>query len=386
MISRIDITSIYEIGVEILQPKATVQGLPIYEPGKPLEEVKRELGLTDVIKLASNENPYGCSQKVWAAIEEEKENLFLYPEGHPSLLAERLADHLGIDSSRLIFGNGSDEIVQMICRAYLSAGDESVLADPTFSRYETGIRVEGAKPIKVPLRDGVHDLDQMLAALTDQTRVVWICNPNNPSGTIVHHHELKAFLEKIPDHVLVVVDEAYAEYVVDSNYPDSLSLLDAHPQMIILRTFSKIYGLAAFRIGYGIMHPDIVQEFHRVREPFNTNRLAQHAALAALEDQAFVERCRTKNYQAIQHVSSVFDEWGIAYYPPHGNFILLDTGHPADDAFKFLLKRGVIVRSGQALGFPTHLRVTLGTSKQNERFLEVYSEYLKSKRSIRSNA
>lgn len=385
-IYRLHLTLIYEIGVETLQPKATVQGLPIYEPGKPLEDVKREFGLTDVIKLASNENPYGCSEGVWAALEEEKEKFYLYPEGNATLLAERLADHLNVDSRQLIFGNGSDEIVQMICRAYLSAGDESVLADPTFSRYETGTLIEGAKPVKVPLRDGVHDLDKMLTVITDKTRIVWICNPNNPSGTIVHHQALKAFLEQIPDNVLVVVDEAYAEYVVDSNYPDSLSLLDSHPRMIILRTFSKIYGLAAFRIGYGIMHPDIVQELHRVREPFNTNRLAQRAAIAALDDQAFVARCRIKNRQAIEHVCGVFDEWGIKYYPAHGNFILFHTGHPAQDAFQFLLKRGIIVRSGQALGFPMYLRVTLGTSEQNERFLEAYSEYMKNKRSIKSNA
>ena len=203
----------------------------------------------------------------------------------------------------------------MICRAYLSAGDESVIADPTFSRYETGIRIEGAEPIKVPLQNGVHDLERMAAAVTDRTRIVWICNPNNPSGTIVHHQEVRDFLEKIDDHILVVIDEAYAEYVVDPNYPDSLSLLKSHPQMIILRTFSKIYGLAAFRIGYGIMHPDIVKELHRVREPFNTNRLAQAAAVAAIGDQEFVKRCREKNYQAIEQVCHQFDEWGIGYYP-----------------------------------------------------------------------
>ena len=368
-----------------LQPKASVRGLPIYEPGKPLEDVKRELGLTDVIKLASNENPYGCSKNVWTALEEEKEQFHLYPEGYATLLAEQLAKHLAVDSEQLIFGNGSDEIVQMICRAYLAAGEEAIIADPTFSRYEIGILIEGAKPVKIPLHNGVHDLEKMRAAITDKTRIVWICNPNNPSGTIVHHQELTSFLEQIPENVIVVVDEAYAEYVVDTNYPDTLSLLDAHPNLIILRTFSKIYGLAAFRIGYGIANPHIVQELHRVREPFNTSRLAQRAAIAALQDQDFVEDCRRKNRQAIEQVCKVLDEWGIDYYPAHGNFILLDTGFPADDAFQFLLKKGVIVRSGKSLGFPTHLRVTLGTSQQNQRFLSAYEEYLKSKRSIQSN-
>lgn len=365
-----------------MQPKTTVRGLPIYEPGKPLEDVKREFGLTDVIKLASNENPYGCSEKVWTALAKQKDCFHLYPEGHPTLLAEQLAKYLEVDIEQLIFGNGSDEIVQMICRAYLIDGEESVLADPTFSRYEIGILIEGAKPVKIPLRDGVHDLERMQAAINDKTRIVWICNPNNPSGTIVHHQELKRFLEKTPENVIVVVDEAYAEYVVDKNYPDTLSLLASYPNLIVLRTFSKIYGLAAFRIGYGITNPAIVQELHRVREPFNTNRLAQHAALAALQDREFVEECKRKNQQEMEQVCSTLNEWDVSYYPAHGNFLLIDTGYSADDAFQYLLKRGVIVRSGQTLGFPTHIRVTLGTHKQNQRFLAVFAEYLKSKRSI----
>lgn len=368
-----------------MQPKASVQGLPIYEPGKPLEDVKREFGLTDVIKLASNENPYGCSDKVWSALAEEKERFHLYPEGHATLLAEHLARHLQVDVNRLIFGNGSDEIVQMICRAYLDVGEESVIADPTFSRYETGILIQGAKPVKVPLRDGVHDLEQMHAMITEKTRIVWVCNPNNPSGTIVDHQALKDLLEQTPEDILVVIDEAYAEYVVDPSYPDTLSLLEQHPNLIILRTFSKIYGLAAFRIGYGITHPKIVHELHRVREPFNTNRLAQRAAMAALQDQAFVEQCRIKNRQAMEQVCQTLDEWEIHYYPAHGNFVLFDTGYPSDEAFQFLLERGIIVRSGRALGFPTHLRVTLGTTEQNQRFLDAYDEFMKSKRRMRSN-
>lgn len=367
-------------GVEILQPKASVQGLPIYQPGKPLEEVKREYGLTEVIKLASNENPYGCSDQVWTALEKEKESFHLYPEGNAPLLAERLAEHLEVDSRRLIFGNGSDEVVQMICRAYLSAGEEAVIADPTFSRYETGISIEGATPIKVPLKEGTHDLVAMANAITEKTRLVWICNPNNPSGTIVHQQALESFLDQLPKDVMVILDEAYEEYVTDPDYPDSLGLLDDHPHIIVLRTFSKIYGLAAFRIGYGIAHPDVVGELQRVREPFNTNRLAQRAALAAVEDQAFVEKCKRENQAAIKTVCQQFDEWGIKYYPAHGNFILFDTGYPADEVFSFLLQRGVIVRSGKALGFPTFLRVTLGSPAENERFLQTYAAFLEHKK------
>lgn len=371
--------------MDILQPKASIQGLPVYQPGKPLEEVKREYGLTDVIKLASNENPYGCSENVWPALAEEKETFHLYPEGNATHLAEKLAEQIEVDPRRLIFGNGSDEIVQMICRAYLSSGDESVLANPTFSRYETGIRIEGAVPVKVPLKEGTHDLEAMSQAITDRTRVVWICNPNNPTGTIVHHQDLEAWIDQLPEHVLIVIDEAYYEYVTDPNFPDSLSLLDYDPRIIVLRTFSKIYGLAAFRIGYGIAHPDVVQDLQRVREPFNTNRLAQRAALAALEDQNFVQQCRVKNRQALAQVCQQFDEWGIDYYPAHGNFVLFDTGYPAEEVFQYFLQRGVIVRSGNPLGFPTHLRVTLGTSKQNQRFLAVYADFIEQQRSLQLN-
>jgi histidinol-phosphate aminotransferase len=223
-----------------MKPKASIRGLPVYQPGKPLEEVKREFGLKEVIKLASNENPFGCSKYVWPALAEEKENFYLYPEGSAPELREKLAEHLETDPRRLIFGNGSDEIVQMIARAYLEPGTESVMADITFPRYETLTRMEGATPVKVPLRDGTHDLEAMAQAVTEKTRIVWVCNPNNPTGTIVDHDALSDFLDQLPDHVLVVVDEAYYEYVTDPSYPDTLSLLDYNPRIIVLRTFSKI--------------------------------------------------------------------------------------------------------------------------------------------------
>ncbi|MFC7442117.1 histidinol-phosphate transaminase [Laceyella putida] len=362
-----------------MQPKVSVRGLPLYKPGKSLEEVKREFGLEDVIKLASNENPFGCSPKVWEALEGIKGEFQYYPEGAAPELREKLAEHLEVDPRRLIFGNGSDEIVQIIARTYLDRGDESVMADLTFPRYETVTRIEGGVPVVVPLKEGVHDLEGMLAAITDKTRLVWVCNPNNPTGTIVSHEALSDFLDRVPPHVLVVVDEAYHEYVTDSAYPDTISLLDYNPQIIILRTFSKIYGLAALRIGYGIAHPDVVAELERVREPFNVNRLAQKAAIAAVEDETFVFYCRTQNRIGISQMTEKFDEWGLSYFPAHGNFILVDTGHPADEVDEYLLRHGVIVRSGLHLGFPTHIRVTVGKKEQNERFLEVLHAYLHKK-------
>jgi histidinol-phosphate aminotransferase len=369
-----------------MKPKTTVQGLPVYQPGKPLEEVKRELGLEQVIKLASNENPFGCPPGVWDALTEVKDSLHLYPEGTAPELREKLAEHLEVDPRRLIMGNGSDEIVQMLARAYLERGTESVMADITFPRYETHTRIEGATPVRIPLKDGKHDLEAMKAAINEHTRIVWICNPNNPTGTIVTQEELERFLDDVPPHVLVVIDEAYHEYVTDPEYPDTISLLDYNPQIVILRTFSKIYGLAALRVGYGIGHPDVVKELNRVREPFNVNRLAQCAAIAALEDQTFVLYCRTQNRAGMKQITERLDEWGLSYFPAHGNFILLDTGFPADEVFRFLLKEGIIIRSGQALGFPTHIRVTIGTKDQNLRFLEALGQFLKQKGKISTNA
>jgi histidinol-phosphate aminotransferase len=365
----------------MISTKKSIQGLPVYQPGKSLEEVKRDLGLEQVIKLASNENPFGCSSKVWDALSQMREHFHLYPEDSAPMLRQKLAEQLEVDEQRLIFGNGSDEVVQMIARTYLEPGLESVMAVPTFPRYETVTRIEGAIPIEVPLKDGIHDLDAMGRAITDKTRLVWICNPNNPTGTFVNHEALTAFLDRLPDHVLVVIDEAYVEYVVDNSFTDTLSLLDYNPNIIVLRTFSKIYGLAAFRAGYGIAHPDVIRELSRVREPFNLNRLAQSATIAALEDETFVTYCRNQNSLGMKQISKQLAEWYVTFYPSQANFLLLDTGYDGEEAFQFLLRRGVIVRSGKALGFPTYLRVTIGNSSENEEFLAIFHKYLEEKRS-----
>jgi histidinol-phosphate aminotransferase len=362
-----------------MQPKKTLADVKLYQPGKPIEAVKRELGLTDVIKLASNENPFGCSPKVWEALEEDKQKLHFYPEGNAPALIEKLAEHLEVDERRLILGNGSDEIIQMLCRAYLEPGDEAVMASHTFPRYETEVKIEGATPVKVPLKDGTHDLEAMLAKVNDRTKIVWICNPNNPTGTFVTHDALSQFLDQLPPHVLVVLDEAYYEYVTDKNYPDSVSLLDYNPQIVILRTFSKIYGLAGLRIGYGIAHPEVIQQLQKVREPFNVNRLAQKATLAALEDETFVWYSRNQNRLGLEQVTKALDELGLSYYPSQTNFLLFDTGFPSDEVAQFLLREGIIVRPGSQLGFPTHLRVTIGKKEENERFLEGLRKFLKEK-------
>lgn len=365
----------------MISAKKSIQGLPIYQPGKSLEEVKRELGLERVIKLASNENPFGCSPKVWESLTQIKEQFHLYPEDDAPLLRQKLAESLEVDERRLVFGNGSDEVIQMIARAYLEAETESVMAAPTFPRYGTATRIESAVPIEIPLHDGKHDLDAMLQAVTDKTRLVWVCNPNNPSGTFVDHEALSTFIDQLPEHVLVILDEAYIEYVTNDTFPDSLSLLDYNPRIIILRTFSKIYGLASFRAGYGIAHPDVIQQLSRVREPFNLNRLAQAATLAAVEDETFVFYCRNQNRLGMKQITERLDEWGISYYPSQANFLLINTGYDGDEAFSHLLQQGVIVRSGKALGFPTYLRVTIGKKEENEAFLSGLQDFLQVKKS-----
>ena len=364
----------------MISSKKSIQGIPVYQPGKSLEEVKRELGLEQVIKLASNENPFGNSPKVWEALSQIKNSFHLYPEDSAPLLRQKLAEHLEVDERRLIFGNGSDEVIQMIARAYLEPSLESVMAIPTFPRYETSTRIEGAIPIEVPLKDGTHDLEAMLAAVTEKTRLVWVCNPNNPTGTMVDHDALVSFLDQLPDHVITVIDEAYEEYVTDNSYPDSLSLLDYNPNIVILRTFSKIYGLASFRAGYGIAHPNVIQELSRVREPFNLNRLAQEAASAALDDQTFVTYCRNQNRLGIKQLTEVLDSMDIFYFPSQANFLLIDTGYDSDEAFQFLLRRGIIVRSGSSLGFPNYLRVTIGNSEENAQFIAAFQAFLEEKR------
>lgn len=359
-----------------MEPKQTVQGLPVYNPGKPIEEVKREYGLEHVIKLASNENPFGCSPHVLQHLLSDAKQTALYPDGAMRELKKCAARHLSVAEEQLIFGNGSDEIVQLITRCFLESGSNAVMADVTFPRYKTNCQIEGAEVIEVSLKDGTHDLVAMAGAVNEMTKIVWVCNPNNPTGTIVTSKDVAAFMERIPSSVLVVMDEAYYEYVSDDNYPDSLSLLADYPNVIILRTFSKIYGLASLRVGYGIASTDVMTELNRVREPFNVNTLAQRAAMLALEDQAFVNDCHAKNIAGLKQLTSAFDRLGLHYFPSQGNFVFVETGVPSEEVFEHLLKQGVIVRHDPSWGYPTGIRVTIGNEEENETFLNALEAFL----------
>jgi histidinol-phosphate aminotransferase len=358
-----------------VQPKSNIVHLPVYQPGKPIEEVKRELGLTEVIKLASNENPFGCSEAAKQAIMNELANTSLYPDGAAVALTEALAGHLGVGKDQIIFGAGSDEVILMIARAFLVPGDETIMADETVPQYRHNVEIEGAKIIEVPLKDGRHDLPAMLEKVTDKTKIVWICNPNNPTGTIVTKDELDAFMAKVPAHVLVVLDEAYCEYIDDPAYPNGIEYVKRYPNVISLRTFSKIYGLASLRIGYGIGTPEIIRYINQVREPFNTTRYAQAAAKAALEDTAFIAECRRRNAEGLAYLKAEFDRLDLRYFEPYGNFVMFDTGIPSQKVFDALLRKGIISRA-RWTHYPTHIRITVGSAEQNRKFIEALEQVL----------
>ncbi|MBD8070242.1 histidinol-phosphate transaminase [Bacillus sp. PS06] len=359
-----------------MEIKAQLLDLKPYQPGKPIETVKRVFGLEKITKLASNENPFGCSEKAKQAILEELNSLALYPDGYSTDLRKAVAEHLNVDETQLIFGNGSDEVIQIICRALLGPGKNTVMPTPSFPQYKHNAVIEGAEVREVELVDGEHNLGEMLAAIDEQTQIVWICNPNNPTGTYIEKEKLFSFVSKVPKHVLVVLDEAYYEYVVASDYPETIGLLSEYENVVILRTFSKAYGLASLRIGYGIGSSKLIQQIEPAREPFNTTRVAQAAAKAAISDQEFIKECVSKNKKGLDQFYTFCEEHHLSYYKSQGNFILIDFKQQGDQVFQYLLERGFIVRSGNALGFPTSVRITVGTEEQNAEIIGHLTEML----------
>ncbi|MBH0174382.1 histidinol-phosphate transaminase [Fictibacillus sp. 23RED33] len=361
-----------------MQPKQQLLSLKPYKPGKPVEEVKRELGLEKIVKLASNENPYGCSDLAKEKIREELSQLHVYPDGYSAELREKLSNQLQVKQDQIIFGNGSDEVVQILCRAYLSSETNTVMAAPTFPQYRHNAVIEGAEVREVQLNEGNHDLDAMLEAIDQNTRIVWLCNPNNPTGNYIPESEFVSFMEKVPSDVIVVSDEAYYEYVSAADYPNTLDYLEKYSNLVILRTFSKAHGLAALRIGYGVAASSIIQYIEPAREPFNTSRIAQAAAIGALEDDTFIRECKEKNRKSLELFYAFCDDKGLLYYPSEANFILIDVKSDADKAFDYLLRKGYIVRSGSALGFPTMIRITVGEEVQNKEIIEHLGTYIDS--------
>ncbi|UNC91441.1 histidinol-phosphate transaminase [Candidatus Contubernalis alkaliaceticus] len=351
-----------------------------YVPGKPIEEVERELGIKDVIKMASNENPFGPSPRALEAMREALHKISMYPDGNCFYLKDMLAEMLFVEPDNLVVGNGSDEILKLLAEAFLDPGDEIVIAQPSFSEYEFVGKIMGANCVFVPLKDFTHDLESMGRAVTEKTKIVFICNPNNPTGTIVTKAETDDFLKQLDPRVLVVFDEAYYEYVEDEDYPQSLDYVGEGQNVIVLRTFSKIYGLAGQRIGYGIAKPDIISALHRVREPFNVNLLAQVAALAAVEDQEHLEKSIQGNREGKDFLFSWFEKKGINYVPTQANFIFLQVGVDSQEVFQEMMKLGVIVRTGDIFGHPDFIRITVGTMQENRRFTECLEKVLRNQK------
>jgi histidinol-phosphate aminotransferase len=347
-----------------------------YQPGKSIESVKKQYNLENIVKLASNENPFGCSKKVHTALQTNVPNIELYPDGYATNLREKVASFLQVMPEELIFGNGSDNLIQIISRALLHPNASTIMAAPTFSQYRHNAVIEGAIIKEVPLIDGEHDLEGMLLAIDEQTNVIWLCSPNNPTGTYIEEKSLHSFLEKVPPNVLVVLDEAYYDYVVARDYYDSINLTRQYQNLIVLRTFSKIYGLASLRVGYGVANAAIIRALEPVREPFNVNSFSQLAASVALEDQEFIEDCKEKNRQGLAQFYEFCGQHQLKHFPSQTNFILIDFKVDGDKVFQFLLERGYIVRSGKALGFPTAVRITVGSFEQNEGVLSALGEFL----------
>ncbi len=341
-----------------------------YLPGKPVSELERELGISNSIKLASNENPLGPSKKALRALRATLKEIGRYPDGAGFSLKKALSDHYKVERSQIILGNGSNEIIELLIRTFVMPGDEVVMANPTFSVYRLIVQAGHGKFVEVPLINGVHDLAGMAKAVTKKTKLIFVCNPNNPTGTIVRRKEVDVFLSQIPKGVLVVFDEAYAEYVSDSNYPDSFALLKTGAPLIVLRTFSKIYGLAGLRIGYGISHPEIISFLNRVRQPFNSSLPGQEGALAALSDEVHFQASRAVNQKGKTYLCRRFGAMGISYFPSEANFIYFYLGDaPASRGAEIqnaLLKQGVIIRH---LG-GAFLRVTIGRPRENQRFIK----------------
>ncbi|MFP4660686.1 MAG: histidinol-phosphate transaminase [Halanaerobiales bacterium] len=353
-----------------------IHTLKPYIPGKPIEEVKKEYGLDHITKLASNENPLGVSERVKKAVAEELDNMFRYPDGGCRIIKKSLADKLRITEDMLLFGNGSDGLLKVIGEAFINKGDQVVISDPTFVEYIFVSNLMGAEIKRVKMVSYNQDIKKLIEMVTNKTKIVFLTSPHNPAGTIIKDKELKYFMESIPSDVLVILDEAYYEYVQDEEYPDVLEYIKEGYPIIALRTFSKAYGLAGLRIGYAIGEAGLIGLLSKAREPFNVNRISQIAARAALEDENFLKRAVEVNEEGKKYLYKELEARNIDYVPTESNFILVNIEQDSIEVFNKLLKMGVIIRPGKPLGYPGHIRVTIGLAEENKIFLNSIDKLL----------
>ncbi len=347
-----------------------------YVPGKPIEELEREYGISDSIKLASNENPIGPSPKALEAIMDALKNLHRYPDGNDYYLRKRLAEKLKVSFNQIVVGNGSNEIIELLVRTFLREGDEVIMPEPSFLMYEIMVQAGGGRPVKVALKERVLDLESMAESISSRTCMIFVNNPNNPTGTIVSRDDFEEFLQQVPPGVIVVMDEAYIEFVRDRTCPTGLDYLDGEKTVVTLRTFSKTYGLAGLRIGYGVMKENLADLMHRVRQPFNTNLLAQVGALAALDDDAFLDKTVNTVHKGLDFLYREVEKLGLRYFPTQTNFFLIDLERDAKSVFENMLRRGVIVRPMTAYGYPNYIRISVGLPEENQRFVETLKKVI----------
>jgi histidinol-phosphate aminotransferase len=355
-----------------------LDGLTPYIPGKPVEEVRRELGLTGrIVRLASNENPLGPSPNAVARMKKVLEEVNLYPDGGCHELREALAKRHSLSPGHFIFGNGVDNLIPLVINTFVNSGDEVIIPSPSFAAYRTSTIVAGGIPVEVPLKNFHYDVGAIRNAVGPKTKMVFICNPNNPTGNIMYKEDLARLVGSLPPGVLVVLDEAYYEYAVDTRYPDSIKILGEDKDIIIFRTFSKIYGLAGLRLGYGMTRPDYVSQMEKIREPFAANRVVQAGALEALADNGFICQVRDVYRKGKEVICEGLEKLGLFYVPTEANFVFADLGADMKYLFPELLKRGVIIRPGSFWGYHTFARITIGTPDENQFFLEELEAALK---------
>lgn len=347
-----------------------------YRPGKPIEEVRRELGLEEIYKLASNENPIGPSPKAVEAIKASLGALNRYPDASCYYLRRKLADFYGLAPDNFIIGNGSDEIIVLTLRAFLSPGEEVIVSRPTFLIYQLASQIEGAELKLVPMKNFKYDLEAILKAVSQRSKIIFIANPDNPSGTYLNRKEVEEFIAQVPEKVLLFFDEAYYELLKLEDFPQTIKFIQLRP-LIVTRTFSKAYGLAGLRIGYGIADRELVSYLDRVREPFNVNSLAQVAAAEALEDQEFVERVKQVVEEGRRYLSRELLRLGLEYVDSCTNFILVKIGKKATQLVDFLLKRGLIVRAMSDWGLDEYIRITVGKDYENQKLVMNLEEFIK---------
>lgn len=359
--------------------RTEIEAIPAYVPGKPIEELERELGITTAIKMASNENPLGPAPEVRQAIEKTIAQIAYYPDANGYHLREALSAELGVAPTQLLMGNGSDDVNKILGETLLNPDDEVIISQPTFSQYEFVALLMGAKPVMVKGRELGQDLEAMKAAITTRTKLIFICNPNNPTGTYVSGEQLRQFVAAVPREIAVVIDEAYADFAVAPDFVSGLTLVkEGYDNVVIYRTFSKIYGLAGLRLGFAVAAPGLVAKMDRVREPFNVNLLAQTAGIAALKARDHLQASRELVAAGRSLFYSRLEAMGLAYLPTQANFILIHCGRDSRPVYHYLLHQGIIVRATHSFGLSEHLRVTFGTNEQNQAFFKHFKDAMES--------